>query len=111
MSYTVLILDDAQQDLRDIHAYIRGRFSTSLANDVYQNIKNGILSLENHPKLGTTVPQLSALGMTDYRHMVVMKKNRVVYELDNKNALVYVYLVCTERQDYDTLVRRRILRR
>lgn len=110
MSYTVLMLGDAEQDLWNIHAYIQDQFSEPLANSIYQEIRDGILLLEDNPNLRTMIPQLAALGMTDYRHMVVMKKNRVVYEIDKKNQLVYVYLICTERQDYDSVIRRRILR-
>lgn len=110
MSYSVFILDDAEQDLLNIHAYIASQFSASLANEIYQEIRDGILLLETHPELGNLIPQLAALGMTDYRHMVVMNKNRVVYELDKKNMRIFVYLICSERQDYDAVIRRRIFR-
>ena len=110
MSYTVFILDEAAQDLWNIRAYIQHQFSESLANDIYQEIMNGILMLENNPYLGTTIPQLTALGMTDYRHMVIMNKNRVVYELDDRNQQVFVYLICNERQDYDAVIQARIFR-
>jgi plasmid stabilization system protein ParE len=110
MSFTVLMLDDAEQDLLDIHAYIQNRFSEFLANEIYQEIRDGILMLEDNPHLGTTIPQLAALGMINFRHMVVMQKNRVVYEMDVPNQLIYVFLVCTERQDYDSVLRKRIMR-
>ncbi len=109
MSATVLLLDDAEQDLRNIHATIKNRFSDRLANEIYREIRDAILLLEENPYLGTVIDQLAALGMTNYRQMVVMQKNRVVYELDQKNALIYVYLICNERQDYDAVLRRRIL--
>lgn len=67
--------------------------------------------LEDHPELGTVIPQLAALGMIAFRQMLVMKKNRVVYELDQKNELVYVHLICSDRQDYDAVVQRRVLGR
>lgn len=109
MSYTVLILDGAEHDLRDIHAYIQNQFSESLADEIYQEIRDGILLLEDNPDLGTVIPQLAALGMINYRHMVVLKKNRVVYELDRTRELIYVYLICNDRQDYETVLRRRVL--
>lgn len=110
LNYTVFILDDAAQDLQNIHAYIQHQFSASLANEISQEIMDGILMLENNPYLGTTIPQLTALGMTDYRHMVIMNKNRVVYELDHKNTQIFVYLICNERQDYDAVIQARIFR-
>jgi plasmid stabilization system protein ParE len=109
MSYTVLMLDDAEQDLLGIHAYIQNRFSAALANEIYDAMREAILMLEDNPYLGTVIPQLAKLSMSNYRHMVVMQKNRVVYELDQKNELIYVYLICNERQDYDTVLRQRLL--
>jgi toxin ParE1/3/4 len=109
VSYTVLMLDDAEQDLWRIHAYIQSQFSESLANEIYQEIRDGILLLEENPKLGHIIPQLAALGMNNYRHMVVMGKNRVVYELDQINRRVYVYLICNDRQDYDAVLKHRIM--
>lgn len=110
MSFTVMLLEDAEQDLIDIHAYIQNRFSTSLANEIYQQIRDDILMLEENPNLGTLIPQLAELGMNQFRHMVVMKKNRIVYEIDSPNQLIYVFLICAERQDYDSVLRRRIMR-
>lgn len=110
MSFTVMLLEDAEQDLIDIHAYIQNRFSTSLANEIYQQIRDDILMLEENPNLGTLIPQLAELGMNQFRHMVVMKKNRVVYEIDSPNQLIYVFLICAERQEYDSVLRRQIMR-
>lgn len=110
MSYDVFILDDAEQDLLNIHAYIQHQFSASSANEIYQEIRDGILLLETYPELGSVIPQLAALGMTDFRHMVIMHKNKVVYELDKKNSRIFVYLICTERQDYDAVIQARIFR-
>jgi plasmid stabilization system protein ParE len=109
VSYTVLILDDAEDDLWNIHAYIQSQFSKPLADKIYQEIRDGILLLEDKPNLGTVIPQLAALGMNGYRHMVVLKKNRVVYELDKENKRIYVCLICNDRQDYETVLRRRVL--
>lgn len=109
MSFTVFLLDDAEQDLWNIHTYIHHQFSEALADRIYQDIRDGILLLEKNPQLGTVIAELAALGMSSFRQMVVMKKNRVVYELDTKQQHVYVYLICTERQDYETVLRRRIL--
>ena len=79
MSHTVFILDDAEEDLWAIHAYIKNQFSETLANDIYIDIRDSILMLEKNPHLGTAIPQLAALGMTQWRQMVVMGKNRVVF--------------------------------
>jgi toxin ParE1/3/4 len=110
MNYTVLILDEAEQDLLHIHGWVRSRFTRELANEVYLEIRDDILLLERHPFIGPPIESLLELGMTNFRHMVVQQKNRVVYEIDEPNHLIYVHMICNERQDYETLLKRRILR-
>ena len=110
MSYTVLLLDEAEQDLLQIHAYVKHRFSASLALEIYQSLRDSILMLEQNPSLGPVIESLAALGMTNFRHLVVLKKNRVVYEVDETGLLIYVHLICHERQDYESVLRQRILR-
>lgn len=107
--YTVFLLDDAEQDLWGIYTYIGYQFSESLAREIYQEIRDQILLLEDNPNLGHKVPQLAALGMVNYRQMVVLGKNRIVYEIDKTRARIYVYLICNERQNYDAVLRNRIL--
>ena len=111
MSYTVFVLDDAEEDLWGIHAYIKNQFSETLANDIYIDIRDSILMLEKNPHLGTVVPQLAVLGMTQWRQKVVMEKNKVVYEVEKNPQHIYVYMICTEQQDYDAFLQRRIFRR
>lgn len=111
MSYTVYILDDAEEDLWSIHAYIKYQFSEALANKIYAEIRESILMLEENPLLGAPMQQLADLGMTNWRQMVVMDKNRVVYEIEKNRQHIYVYLICTERQDYDAFLQRRIFQR
>ena len=91
MSYTVCILDDAEEDLWGIHAYIKNQFSETLANNIYIDIRDRILMLEENPHLGAEIPQLAALGMTQWRKMVVMGKNKVVYEIE-KIVSIFMFI-------------------
>ena len=67
MSYKVMFVDHAEQDLRSTYGYIAAEFSDVLARKVYAEIRDTILLLEDNPALGHAIPQLSKLGMTDYR--------------------------------------------
>jgi plasmid stabilization system protein ParE len=107
----VYILDDAEEDLRGIHTYITNQFSEALANNIYIDIRDNILMLEENPLLGMPIPQLMTLGMTNWRQMVVMGKNKIVYEIEKNRQHIYVYLICTERQDYDAFLQRRIFQK
>jgi plasmid stabilization system protein ParE len=109
MSYAVMFLDDAERDLRNIHGYVASQFSEKHANKVYTEIRDAILSLEDKPNLGHIIPQLAHLGMTDFRQIVVEKRNKVVYQIDSGKKRLYIYLICNERQDFDTALATRML--
>jgi len=89
VSYTVYMLDDAEEDLWNIHTYIKNQFSKPLADKIYVGIRDSILMLETNPLLGTTIPQLAALGMTHWRQMVVMEKIEWSMKL-NRVASIYI---------------------
>ncbi len=109
MSHMVLFLEYAEHDLRNIHAHVESQFSVALANEVYVAIRDAILRLEDNPNLGRVIPELSKLGMTDYRCLVVEKRNKVVYQIDAGKKHVYIYLICGERQDFDAALAKRLL--
>ena len=54
----------------------------TLTKKVYTEIRDAILLLEDNPNLGHTIPQLLELGMTNYRYLVVGKRNKVFYQID-----------------------------
>ena len=41
------------------------------------------------------MPELVELGMQNWRQMVVLRKNKVVYEVDKHRQHIYVHLICT----------------
>ena len=104
-----MFLEYAEHDLRNIHAYVESQFSQKLANKVYTDIRDTILLLENNPNLGHTVPQLSTLGLSDFRYLIVAKRNKVVYQVDSKKKQIYVYLICNERQAFEAAFAKRML--
>ena len=104
-----MFLDYAEHDLRNIRAYIAIQFSETLAKKVYTEIRDSILLLEDNPSLGHMIPQLSKLGMTDYRYRVIGKRNKVVYQIDARKKHIYIYLICNERQDFDAAFTKRML--
>ncbi len=109
MSYKVIFLAYAEHDLKNIHAYVKNQFSATLAKKVYTQIRDAILMLEDNPNLGHTIPQLLALGMTDYRYLVVGKRNKVVYQINAAKKHIYIYLICNALQDFEAAFARRTL--
>jgi toxin ParE1/3/4 len=62
-------------------------------------------TLAEFPERGHYLPELSALGIQDYRE-IFFKPYRVIYPiLENK---VYIYLVVDDRRNMQTLLLRRL---
>lgn len=110
MTYQVEVLDEAAEDLWQIYGYIIEQFGDTVATQKYKNIRDGILRLEENPELGTAIPQLVRLGMTNYRHMIVEKLNRVVYEINETYRIIYVHIICSTRRDFDAVLHSRLIR-
>lgn len=110
MTYQVRLLKEAQKDLAAIHAYVRTSFGSETAARVYSEIRNAIFLLKDNPRLGAPVSELLPLGMLQYRHMVVQKQNKVLYEIDEPGRAVYIHIICSTRQDYATVLYERLLR-
>ena len=47
--------------------------------------------------------------MTDYRYMVIGKRNKVVYQIDVGKKHIYIYLICNARQDFEAAFAKRTL--
>lgn len=89
--YSVVITDDAKQDLADIYNYI----SIDLSSPVYAanqltRIKESIISLGEFPKRYKTL-ELEIDGKKDIRRMPVDNYN-VLYKIDN-NRVVVLYIL------------------
>lgn len=111
MNYTVMFLEEAEKDLRNIYNYIKNQFSLSLAQEIYVEIKYTILLLQNNIYLGQMIPQLEALGITNYRYLIVKNKNKIIYEIDEATKIIYIYLICNDRQDFESSLEKRLLHR
>jgi toxin ParE1/3/4 len=104
--YTVEITLGAQADLEDIHAYIAEHDSERAADHVIDKIEAAGLKLSVFPEKGNVPAELLDLGIRDYRQ-TSWKAYRLIYRIvDTK---VYVYVIGDGRQDFRTLLMRRVL--
>ena len=107
MTIEVLLTDDAVDDLQDIADYLTATESTDVANRVVGKIEEAYLRLAEFPHRGPIPHELSELGMRDFRQ-VLFKPCRVIYEVAEDRAVVYV--IADGRRDMRTLLHRRLLR-
>jgi toxin ParE1/3/4 len=105
--YRVRIIEDAEQDLTDIHTYIARHDSPANADYVLNELETLCLRLAELPLRGHVPPELDRIGVTAYRE-VHFKPYRVIYQIMGQD--VFIHCVLDGRRDLQSLLERRLLR-
>ena len=107
MKYPVVILQSAEQDLRELRAYLIKQFGNEAWQSSYANLKAAINKLKSFPHSGSTPDALEQLNLSQYRQ-IISGQNRIIYEVRQKT--IYVHVVVDTRRDMKSLLTRRLLR-
>ena len=103
----VVILDSAEQDLKELRSYVVKNFSQATWLKTYSKLKESIRNLATFPLLGAVPPELETLNMNQYRQ-IISGMNRVIYE--PRADAVYIYMIVDTRRDLETLLMQRLMR-
>jgi toxin ParE1/3/4 len=104
--YQVRLTQEVESDLLDLFEYIARKDSIASAHHVLDDLETLMLSLEEQPERGHYPPELSELGLKDFRE-VFFKPYRVIYQVMDKKVVV---LGCFDgRRDMQKLLERRLL--
>ncbi len=103
----VVILDSAEQDLKDLRSYVVKNFSQATWLKTYSKLKESIRNLAIFPLLGAAPPELETLNLNQYRQ-IISGMNRVIYE--PRADAVYIYMIVDTRRDLETLLMQRLMR-
>lgn len=106
MGYKVLLTEDALRDLEELDEYIATHDGPAKADHVLNRIESTILKLAEFPARGNYPPELSSLGIREYRE-VFFKPYRIIYRVIEET--VYVYLIADGRRDMQALLSKRLL--
>jgi toxin ParE1/3/4 len=104
--YEVLLTEDAQRDIEDIHRFVAETDSPAQADRVLDRLVELAESLSVFPERGAFPRELEPLGMRDFRQ-VFFKPYRVIYRTCDRR--VYIYLIADGRRDMQPLLARRLL--
>lgn len=99
----------AREDLLQIVTWV-AKDSPRDAREVLRRLEERATRLEIFPARGRTVPELSRIGVTSFRELVV-DPWRLVYRIDEPNATVWVVAVLDGRRDLDDVLFQRLIRR
>lgn len=105
MKYSVHVIPQAAQDLREIHRFILEREGPLTAGPVIEGLKETVLSLGSSPFRGKEPTELQPFGGTEYLQ-VIAKPYRILYYVRSKE--VYVVLIADGRRDFDSLLSLRL---
>lgn len=103
----IIILPDAQEDLLSLQEYMLNKWSETdwlhAENEIFEKlalVDTGLLT-------GAPVQELASVGIFEYQN-VFTSHHKLVYR--RINADVYVYAMAGHRQDYPTLLMKRLLK-
>jgi toxin ParE1/3/4 len=103
----VVILFSAEQDLRELKAYVRKNFGAAAWRTSYEKIKSCIATIGRFPREGSVPEELTGLHLTQYRQ-VISGVNRIIYEI--RGEAIYIHVICDARRDMVSLLTRRMIR-
>ena len=107
MIHRVVILESAEQDLKELRNYVVKEFSLATWQDTYGKIKESIRNLQTFPLTGSIPEEIERLNLTQYRQ-VLAGMNKIIYEV--RQETVFIHIVTDARRDMSSLLTRRLLR-
>ena len=107
MKYRVFVIAEAEEDIVDLHTYVRQNDSPDRASRLFNHLRETIESLSEIPERGHVPPELLAVSVMNYRE-IHWKPYRIIYQIED--GKVFVHAVLDGRRDLQELLERRLLR-
>ncbi|WP_211460824.1 type II toxin-antitoxin system RelE/ParE family toxin [Collimonas silvisoli] len=104
----VIILPDAQEDLLSLQEYMLDKWGEAewlkAEDEIFEKL--GKVDAESFP--GTAVKELASVGIFDYQNVFTSHHKLIYRRIDGDT---YVYVVAGHRQDFPTLLMKRLLKK
>ncbi|HEY6815980.1 MAG TPA: type II toxin-antitoxin system RelE/ParE family toxin [Croceibacterium sp.] len=106
--YDVELTQGAEDDLEAIHGYLAEHRSPDDADALLDAFLAAIETLERHPLRGGVPKELDALGIREFRQ-ILLQPYRLIYRV--AGSKVFILLIADGRRDMQALLERRLLGR
>ncbi|NWF10985.1 type II toxin-antitoxin system RelE/ParE family toxin [Pseudomonas salomonii] len=106
MTFRVVILHSAKNDLKDIKSYLIRQFSASTWQTTFESLKQAMRRLETQPYAGSIPEEIERLSMSQYRQ-VVSGMNRIIYEI--REQTIYVHIIADTRKNLQALLLKNLI--
>jgi plasmid stabilization system protein ParE len=103
----VIILPDAQEDLFSLQEYMLDKWSEADWLKAEDEIFEKLELVDTGFLTGATVQELASVGIFEYQN-VFTSHHRLIYRRINTD--IYVYVFAAHRQDFQTLLMKRLLK-
>jgi len=103
----VIILPDAQEDLLSLQAYMLEKWSEAEWLKAEDEIFEKLALVDTGLQAGAPVQDLSIVGIVEYQNVFTSHHKLVYRRIDGDT---FLYAVARHRQDYATLLMKRLLR-
>ncbi|MDP9606126.1 type II toxin-antitoxin system RelE/ParE family toxin [Variovorax sp. NFACC27] len=103
----IVVLPDAQEDLLSLQEYMLDKWSESDWLKAEDEIFEKLALVEKGLLTGPPVQELASVGISEYRN-VLTSHHKLVYRRVGDDT--FVYAIAGHRQDYPTLLMKRLLR-
>lgn len=107
MSFSVVFLKSAEQDIKELKQYVLRRFGMETWQSTLGKLKVSVDTIQTQPYAGNVPEELRTINPGQYRQ-IISGMNRVIYEIRQKT--IYIHIVCDSRRDMQGLLSRRIMR-
>jgi toxin ParE1/3/4 len=104
---TVIILPDAQEDLLSLQEYVLNKWSETAWLNAENEIFEKLALVDTGLLTGAHVQELASVGIFEY-HTVFTSHHKLVYRRIDRE--IYVYVIASHRQDFPTLLIKRLLK-
>jgi len=104
----IIVLPDAQEDLLWLQAYMLDKWSEDEWVQAENEIFDKLALLDSGLLSGACVQELASIGIFEYEYVLTSHHKLVYRRID---ADVYLYAIASHRQNYPTLLMRRLLKR
>ena len=105
---TVVIPPDAQYDLLSLQEYLLDQWGEIAWLKAEDEIFEKLNQVDAGTYPGTAVKELTTVGITEFQY-VFTSHHKLVYRRISEN--VYVYAIAGHKQDFPSLLMRRLLKR
>lgn len=106
MKFKLLILEDAQEDMKDLRRYIVRGFGAETWKPTSVQLAVTFESIKVSPQSGFVPAELSDFGGLSCRE-ALSGQNRIIYEV--RGDTIYIHVVTDTRRDLRTLLQKRLL--